>query len=362
MSTLIAEQQTRSGSLRWGAGLRGVLVAAALIALAARVGTAEVLDALCGLTTSTVLIALGLGAVATASSALRWRAVAAAVGAGLPLAGAWAAVYRATVLNSLLPGGFLGDLSRAMNAHHHADRRRTDPQQAARVVVLERAAGQVVVFTAALALVGAAIVGGAAPTLTTAALGPTPSGTATTGTVTAVLAPLAAIALAAVVAGLAATRRSARARTARGVGRARRQISALRAELRAVLTCPQTAVVVLASSLAGFAALLGTFALAADVVGVAAPAAQLVPLCTVGLLAMAVPINVGGWGPRELTLAAAFAAGGFGAPAGLAVSVLYGVLTLLGALPGALLLAMDILRRARRSRVPTAVAPAALRS
>lgn len=72
----------------------------------------------------------------------------------------------------------------------------------------------------------------------------------------------------------------------------------------------------IASSLLGFASLVGTFVLAAVVVGSPAPLSQLLPLCTVGLAAMAVPVKVGGWGPREVATAAAFAAAGLGAPPG----------------------------------------------
>lgn len=90
---------------RW-TRLRGVLAVAGLAALAGRVGTGPILDALAGLTAPTVLIALGLGALATATSALRWRAVARALGVELPAGVAWAGIYRATLLNSVLPEGF----------------------------------------------------------------------------------------------------------------------------------------------------------------------------------------------------------------------------------------------------------------
>lgn len=128
----------------------------------------------------------------------------------------------------------------------------------------------------------------------------------------------------------------------------RGQIAALGAELRGGLLRPRPATVVLACSLLGFASLMGTFVLAAVVVGTPAPLSQLLPLCAVGLVAMAVPINVGGWGPREVATAAAFAAAGLGAPTGLAVAVLYGVLSLVGCLPGAVVLVLEA-RAARRA-------------
>ena len=48
------------------------------------------------------------------------------------------------------------------------------------------------------------------------------------------------------------------------------------------------------------------------------------------LLAMAVPTNIGGWGPREGVAAWVFAAAGLGAAQGVAVAAVYGVLVLVG--------------------------------
>jgi hypothetical protein len=95
-------------------------------------------------------------------------------------------------------------------------------------------------------------------------------------------------------------------------------------------------VIALASALivAGHAA---TFVIAAHAAGVAAPASTLVPLALIVLLGAALP-NVGGWGPREGVAAWAFAAAGLGAAAGVATAVAYGVMVLVAALPGALVL------------------------
>ena len=53
------------------------------------------------------------------------------------------------------------------------------------------------------------------------------------------------------------------------------------------------------------------------------------------LLAMGLPFNIGGWGPREAIIPVAFAAAGFGATQGLTAAVVYGVLSLIACLPGA---------------------------
>ncbi|MGY5134763.1 hypothetical protein ACWGJW_20565, partial [Streptomyces nigrescens] len=78
--------------------------------------------------------------------------------------------------------------------------------------------------------------------------------------------------------------------------------------------------------------------LAARVAGATAPTAELVPLVVLALLAMALPLNVGGWGPREGVAAWAFGAAGLGAAQGLTTAVIYGVLAFVASLPGAAVL------------------------
>ncbi|HEX8303514.1 MAG TPA: hypothetical protein VF612_01430, partial [Jatrophihabitans sp.] len=81
-----------------------------------------------------------------------------------------------------------------------------------------------------------------------------------------------------------------------------------------------------------------TFLIAARATGVAAPPATLLPLALLILLAMGIPVNIGGWGPREGVAAWTFAAAGLGAAQGVATAVAYGVLSLAANLPGALVL------------------------
>jgi uncharacterized membrane protein YbhN (UPF0104 family) len=105
--------------------------------------------------------------------------------------------------------------------------------------------------------------------------------------------------------------------------------------------------------LASTAALLGhtgTFLLAARTAGVGVSTARLLPLALIVLVAMSVPTNIGGWGPREGVAAWAFAAAGLGAAEGLAASVAYGVLVFLAVLPGGLVFLGSWLRRGRRPK------------
>ena len=97
-------------------------------------------------------------------------------------------------------------------------------------------------------------------------------------------------------------------------------------------------------ALAGYALL---FLVAASVAG----SSPSLPVVLLVLLAAAVPLNIGGWGPREGAAAWAYAAAGLGAAQGLSASVAYGVLALVSTLPGVLVLLL--LRPATPARVAT---------
>ena len=88
-----------------------------------------------------------------------------------------------------------------------------------------------------------------------------------------------------------------------------------------------------------------TFVIAARTAGAAASVGDLLPLAVLVLLAMAIPLNIGGWGPREGVAAWAFAAAGLGAAQGVATAVVYGVMALVATLPGAAVLLVAWLRR-----------------
>jgi hypothetical protein len=74
------------------------------------------------------------------------------------------------------------------------------------------------------------------------------------------------------------------------------------------------------------------------------------------LLAMTLPVNIGGWGPREGVTAWAFGAAGLSATQGLTIAVVYGLFAFVAALPGAVVLISRAVAKARAARKP---APAA---
>jgi hypothetical protein len=56
---------------------------------------------------------------------------------------------------------------------------------------------------------------------------------------------------------------------------------------------------------------------------------------------MAIPLSIAGWGLRETAAVALWAMAGLPAEGALAASILYGLLNLLGSVPGALALLLD---------------------
>ena len=297
-----------------------------LVGLVVRLGAQAFVDGLAAIGAGSVLAALALGLLTTVASAARWCLVARGLGLRLPLAAAVSDCYRAVFLNSVLPAGVLGDVHRAVGY----GRRIGDMGRGVRVVALERVTGQL-----AIVVVGLGVLLTARPTLLMALL-PGRLGVAE------VLAGL--VALAAVVLWVARDPRTAR----------------IRAALRSACVDARSGVLsrsawpgLLALSVVTLAGYLALFVVAARVAGSQAALGDLLPLLVLGLLAMALPLNIGGWGPREGVMAVAFGAVGLGAAQGLTTAVVYGVLSLIACLPGAVVLLLTATARRLPASRPT---------
>jgi hypothetical protein len=96
-----------------------------------------------------------------------------------------------------------------------------------------------------------------------------------------------------------------------------------------------------------------TLVIAARTAGSTASPVRLLPLALLVLLAMGVPTNIGGWGPREGVAAWAFGVAGLGAAQGVATAVVYGVMVLVAYLPGAGVLIVAWLHRDTRGPAST---------
>lgn len=309
---------------------RLVLSGALLGVLASVLDPVEVAVRLRGLHPGWVAAALALSVVQVVLSAWRWRFTARRLGLRLPLGAAVAEYYLATFLNQLLPGGVVGDVSRAWRHAREASALSevappgpggTVRGRAVHAVVVERASGQLVMLAAAG--VSAVVL------LVPQAGGPTIAG---------------ALGVAASVPWAVGRmlRRRARSATPGGV---------LHSLDRALLA-PGALAVQLPTSVAVVASYVATYLMAARALGVTSPLAELAPLVPPVLVTMLLPVTVAGWGLREAAAAALWTSVGLTASDGVAISVTYGLLVLLGSAPGLAVLAFRRRRRRTPGRTP----------
>ena len=272
-----------------------------------------------------VLAAFTIGVATTVVSAWRWRLVALGLGLRLSLRTAVADYYKALFLNAALPGGVLGDVDRAVR--HGRDE--GDVGRSVRAVVLERTAGQIVLVCVGLVVL-----------LTVPS--PVSSQLQRHGPAAGLAALTAGVAGAIALAVWARLRRG----TSRMAGAARTGAAEFKAGLLSRRAWPG---IVLASTVV-LAGHLATFVVAARTAGSTASLLRLAPLMLLALLAMSLPVNIGGWGPREGVTAWAFGAAGFSAGQGLTIAVAYGVLAFAAALPGAIVLVVRAVAAVRAAR------------
>jgi glycosyltransferase 2 family protein len=272
---------------RWLQVGLGVVV---LTVLVVRVGGGPFLAGARTIDAWTLAAGVAIAVPTTVCCAWRWSLVARGLGVGIPLPAAVAAYYRSQFLNTVLPGGVLGDLHRGVS-HGRAAR---DTGGGVRAVVWERVAGQTVQVTATVAVL---------------TFLPSPAGWPWL-----------------LVGGLALTAGGVLVLWVAGV---RRHWPAITAASLLALTGHVT-----------------TFLVAARTAGVSAMPGQLLPLALLVLVAMAVPANLAGWGPREGMAAWAFGAAGLGASQGVSTAVVYGVMAFVASLPGVVVLVLSWRRTA----------------
>jgi uncharacterized membrane protein YbhN (UPF0104 family) len=281
-----------------------------------QVGTAPFKAGLRAVTWPGVVAAATLTALTTVCSAWRWRVVARALGLSIGLPGAISAYYRSLFLNSVLIGGVLGDVHRAVRHGRSAG----DLARGLRAVGWERLCGQII-QAAVTAVVLLALPSPVRPALPY------------------VLTGVAVVAGSAALIGWRAARRG-RSRLTRA---ARATSDDLRHGLLTRDVWPQLAL----ASVLVVAGHTATFVVAARVAGSTLPLGELLPLLMVIQVAVAIPLSIGGWGLREGAAAWAFSAAGLGAATGVTIATLYAVLMLAAVSPGAGLLLGDAVRRRR---------------
>lgn len=257
-----------------------------------------------------LLAAMVLSVAQVVLSAWRWCYTARRLGLVLSMAVAVREYYLATFINQVLPGGVLGDVHRAWRHSLDSGARLAS----AHAVMIERMSGQLVMVAVALSLGG---------WLAWYRYGMLESLSEYGERVLLLLAAL--IATVVLVTSI--------------WQRAKSYVHALRRDLRKALLEWPAPVVQLVSSAGVVASYLAVFLLLALGAGYWSDphmALVLVSLCSLLLLAMAIPVTVAGWGVREGAAALLWPMAGLQAEQGVALSVGYGLAVLLSSLPGVL--------------------------
>lgn len=243
--------------------------------------------------------------VQTVLSALRWRITAARLGIEMSVGTAVHEYYLSQVVNQSLPGGVVGDASRAVRARGQAGM-----IASGQAVVFERLAGQL----GLLAVLGAGLL--------VALIVPTGMAWPMW-----LIVPVAIGAMALGVTALGALWQ-ARADTAAGRG-----LRSFRHAITAPPVWRQQAALSLGTALCNIAA----FGFCAMALGVALPVLAAISLVPLILFAMVLPLSISGWGLREGAAAVLFPLIGASMSAGLATSVAFGLVFLCTVIPGLLL-------------------------
>lgn len=300
---------------RWRAALQAIISALFLALVFFLIDEDILLARIAGMDPLWVGIALLTTLPQFALSAARWRLTAERLGAVISYRTALAEYYLAVLTNQILPGGVLGDAVRAVR---HGKRLRQRDQAVAygpavRAVVYERASGQFVLFFVMLAGLAFWPRGGeaAAPILH--------------------LAGIALLVLAVAALALVAVFKGPMARTKLGAG-----TRGVLAEAVHALLSPQIVLWQLFYSLGVLATYLFCFYCAARALGLVLSFNEVVSYVPAILFAMTVPITIGGWGIREAAAAAIWGLASLTPAEGVAISVTYGIIILLSALPGIL--------------------------
>lgn len=243
-------------------------------------------------------------------SALRWRLTARQLGITISRKHAIGEYYLSQLVNQSLPGGMVGDASRAVRSRDQAGL-----LAAGQAVVFERLAGQIAMFTLlAVAFVATLAVPGGLDW---------PRGVA--ASVFVLLIGTVALVLFASLAG----------QIPGAVGRG---VQSLRVALHQALASRSALPGQVTLSVGTTFCNVAAFAFCAKAVGVdlsLAATAALVPLI---LFTMLIPISISGWGLREGAAAALLPIAGATASGALAASVAFGLTFLASILPGVLFL------------------------
>ena len=288
-----------------------------LLALTGFLDAGELVSRLGQMDAAWVTLAVAISVLQFAVLAWRWRFTAGRLGIDLPYRDALREYYLATFLNQVLPGGVMGDVSRAWRHARAQAHARAPGGPAVRAVILERASAQAVMTTVAVvSFLSLPIAFGISSRLALVGAG---------------------IACAVAIGGFVIW---VRRPTPTGQSLAGRVWRDTHTALVSGLALP----VQIASSILVVASYIATYVVAARAVGVDTPLFSLLPLIAPVLLTMLIPMTIAGWGVREGAAAMLWGVVGLTAADGVVISVTYGLLVLLASLPGGLILVRAVAR------------------
>ncbi len=241
-------------------------------------------------------------------SAWRWQITAVRLGQSLSIQRAISEYYLATLANLSLPGGVAGDAARVAR-----NRQSGGWSLAAQAVILERLSGQVALFVVALCgwLLWMLLSKESVPDSVVQLL------------LMAGLLVVSIMLIVVVVLHFAAERITG-------------FIVSFGPAIRKTWVSDYQWLVQGILSMVVVATYLGVFAISATAVGQPLPLIALITIVPFVLLSMVVPVSIGGWGIREATAASIWPLLSLQAESGVAASVVYGLVSLFGALPGVL--------------------------
>lgn len=304
---------TGQGSRVGRLALRFLVSGGLLLALTRVIDIDAVVGRLTTLSPAWVCAALLLSVGQALLLAWRWRVTARRLDLELSFSVALSEYYLGNFLNQVLPGGVVGDASRAWRHARHE----SAPRPAVSAVVLERGSAQVIMTATACFSI---------------ALLPLPTPLRAAG----------ALAALGVLAGAFAF--VTRTRSSGPVGR-------LAEDARRAVTAEGVVTFHFVTGLLAVGSYIVTYLIAAQALGGASHPGTLAPLVAPVLMTMLLPVSIAGWGVREVAAAALWGAVGLTPEDGVAISVAYGAIVLLSTLPGAVVLIAPVARtRDRRAR------------
>lgn len=282
------------------AALRWLVTLGALALILRVLGTDVILAQLRQVSAFWLAVAVMLLSAQIITSAARWQITAQALGLTLGSRAALREYYLSVLGNTVLPGGVVGDVGRAVRLRHQAGIGR-----ATQSVVIERLAGQIALF--AIMALGAVVW-----------FWPSPA--AMTGAAVLCILGMGVVML---------LRRNAPDAPA-PAGRLMRGLRLLRTAWGGRGVWPRQlglSVLILACNIGGFWA-------AAQAIGLPLSVGAAIFVIPLTLGAMLVPVSINGWGLREGAAAAIWPIAGPAATEAVAASIVFGVAVLLAALPG----------------------------